>query len=146
MAAIDPSSLIIMIIMLIIVWIVVSVPVYFSAKIVTNGRARFTQAMGATALGPIVYAIVLFVTMFVLGAFLGAFATLPAVLLAILAWLGVFRSLFQTTWLKALGIALLAIVVFIVASFLIGIATVAFVPGLPTSPLPTPIPSPLQTV
>ncbi|MFY3741388.1 MAG: hypothetical protein HMLIMOIP_001843 [Candidatus Nitrosomirales archaeon] len=146
MATIDPSSLIIMIIMLIIVWIVVSVPVYFSAKIVTNGRARFTQAMGATALGPIVYAIVLFATIFVLGALVGDFATLPAVLLAILAWLGVYRSIFDTTWLKALGIALLAIVVFIVASFLIGLAAVAFIPDLPTSPLPTPIPSPFQNV
>lgn len=145
MATIDPSALVILIPILIAVWIIVSIPVYFSAKIVTNGRARFTQAMGATALGPIVYVIVVFATVFVLGAIVGSFATLPAVLLAILAWLGVFKSLFQTTWLKALGIALLAIGVFVVASFIIGIAVVAFIPGVPTTPLPTPIP-PLQTV
>ncbi len=139
MASIDPSTLVTLIPLLIVLWIIVSVPVYFSAKIVTNGRARFTQAMGATALGPIVYAIVVFATIFVLGAIVGALATLPAVLLALLAWLGVFKSLFQTSWLKALGIAVLAIAVFIVASFLIGIATVAIVPGLPAQPLPTPL-------
>jgi hypothetical protein len=124
--------------MLVALWIIVSVPVYISAKVVTNGRAKFIQAMGATVLGPIVYVLVLFVVTIVLGAIVGGVATLAAVLLALLAWLGVFKSSFNTGWLAALGIAALAIAVFIVASFIINFAVLAFMPGMQQPVLPTP--------
>ena len=135
---IDASSLVILIPMLVALWIIVSVPVYISAKIVTNGRAKFIQAMGATVLGPIVYVLVLFAVAVVLGAIVGNVAALAAVLLALLAWLGVFKSSFKTSWLAALGIAALAIAVFIVASFIINFAIIAFMPGTQPPVLPTP--------
>ncbi len=139
MPAIEPSSLVRLIVTLVALWIIVSIPVYVSAKIITNGKAKFVQAMGATFLGPLVYALVLFGITFALGTIVGVTATIPAVLLALLAWLGVFKSSFQTSWLAALGIAVLAVVVFIVASFIVDIATIRIVPGMPSKPLPTPL-------
>lgn len=138
MSSLDLSSFITLIPLLIGLWIAVSVPVYVSAKLVTNGRAKFIQAMGATVLGPFVYVLVLLATSFALG-FTGVVATLPAVLLALLAWLGVYKSSFKTSWLAALGIAALALTIFIVASSIIGVATVTFLPNLPVQPLPTPL-------
>jgi hypothetical protein len=56
------ASIIIAIISLVIIWAIVSVPVWISAKIITSGRARFGRAMLVTAAGPIVYALVLIIS------------------------------------------------------------------------------------
>lgn len=65
-------SLLIAIIVLIILWIIVSIPVYIAGKVVTGGKATFGEAMLATLLGPIVYAIALVILDFVLGALIGS--------------------------------------------------------------------------
>lgn len=114
-------DLFIFLIGLIILWAIVSIPVYLSAKIVTGGRASFGGAMGATLLGPLVYVIVLFGVSFFLGSVIGGSSFVWALILAFLAWVAVFKSVFETGWLGALGIAILAVVIFIVLSIMLGL-------------------------
>ena len=45
---------------LIILWIIVSIPVWLAGKAVTGGKATFGDALLATLAGPIVYFIVVF--------------------------------------------------------------------------------------
>lgn len=86
----------------------------------TSGEASFGAAMVATLFGPIVYAIVLFVGDFFLGALIGSSAYILALVLAFIAWLAVYKSAFGTGWLSALGIAVLAIIVFFILSIILG--------------------------
>jgi hypothetical protein len=124
---------------LLVVWIIVSIPVWIAAKIFTLGRVKFSRAMLVTALGPIIYAIVFFISAALLTAIVGD-PTLPVIIafiVAFIAWIGVFKKGFNTGWLRALGIAILAIIVFAVIGFIISLLIQAIVPEAP--PI-TPIP------
>ncbi|MEM2905478.1 MAG: hypothetical protein QW057_01195 [Candidatus Bathyarchaeia archaeon] len=115
------AGIIVIIVGLLILWAIVSVPVWLAAKVVTGGKASFGSAMAATLLGPIVYFIVLFAADLFLGAIVGGSAFIWAFLLAFIAWLAVYKSSFQTGWFGALAIAVLAILVFLVLSALLSI-------------------------
>ena len=124
---------------LIALWIIVSIPVWIAAKILTLGKAKFTRAMLVTAVGPIVYAIVFFVIAGALTLAIGD-PTIPAVIafvIAFIAWIGVFKKGFDTGWLRAVAIAILAIIVFAVIGLILTLIIQAIVPGAP--PI-TPIP------
>lgn len=126
-------------------WIIVSIPVYISAKILTAGRARLIHAMGATALGPIVYAGVVFVSAGLLGSVLGTQAAIPAVVLAFIAWLWIYKSIFKTGWVRAFGIAVLAVISFIVLAFILSLAMSMIAPLVGEHvriPEPNPFPYP----
>jgi len=102
-------DLVIVIVALIILWVIVSVPVYIAARLITSGRAEkasYGDAMVATLGGAIVYGIVLVGVSFFLSAILGHAAIVFALVLAIIAWLAVYRASFDVGWLGALGIAL----------------------------------------
>jgi hypothetical protein len=101
---------------LIILWIIVSIPVWIAGKAVTGGKASFGDALLATLAGPIVY----FIVSFLVGYFLGASALIFGYILALIAWIWVFKASFQTGWLRAILIAILAWVIFIVLSIIIG--------------------------
>jgi len=127
---------------LLILWITVSIPVWIAAKILTAGRVRFTRAMLVTALGPITYAIMFFISAALLAAIVGD-QTVPLVIgfiVAFIAWIGVFKVGFDTGWLRAFGIAILAIIVFAVFGLVISFFIHLIVPEAPSI---TPIP-PLQ--
>jgi hypothetical protein len=124
---------------LIMLWIIVSIPVWIAAKILTLGRAKFSRAMLVTAVGPIIYAIVFFISAALLTVAIGDL-TLPVIIafiVAFIAWIWVFKKGFDTGWLRALGIAILAIVVFAVIGVIITLVIQAIVPEAP--PI-TPIP------
>src|SRR6185503_9434778 len=124
---------------LVALWILVSIPVWIAAKILTLGRAKFTRAMLVTAAGPIVYAVVFVASSAVLSVAFGESSWLLTVALitAFIAWIGVFKKGFDTGWLRALGIAILATVVFTVMSIVITLIIWAFVPNAPPiSPIP----------
>ena len=127
-------TVIITIVSLVIMWAIISVPVWISAKILTSGRARFGRAMLVTAIGPIVYALVLIIsTSFVspaLGNRLSRIMLLGAVL-AFLAWIYVFKRGFETGWIRAAAIAVLAIIVFVIIGAVIALFTHLFVPNAP---------------
>ena len=101
---------------LIILWIIVSIPVWLAGKAVTEGKATFGDALLASLAGPIVY----FVVVFLVGYFLGAPALIFGYILALIAWVWVFKASFQTGWLRAILIAILAWVIFVVLSIIIG--------------------------
>jgi hypothetical protein len=124
LASLIPSGttlldLLVILLGLIILWIIVSIPVYVAGKIITSGRSTLGEAMAATLLGPIVYVIVLAAVDFLLGEIIGAGAYLWAFILAFIAWIGVYKSTFKTGWLGALAIAILAIIVFAVIGLII---------------------------
>ena len=131
---------------LLVLWIIVSIPVWIAAKILTRGRVKFGRAMLVTALGPIIYAIVFFLFAALLTAIVGD-STVPIItgfIVAFIAWIGVFKKGFDTGWLRALGIAILAIIAFAVIGLLISFLIQLIVPEAPPiTPIP---PIPLQQV
>jgi hypothetical protein len=97
------ASIIIAIISLVIIWAIVSVPVWISAKIITSCRARFGRVMLVTAAGPIVYALVLIISTSFLSLAIGNRSSLIVsigLVLAFLAWIYVFKRGFETGWIK----------------------------------------------
>jgi len=114
------TSVLITLVGLIILWIVVSIPVWLAGKAVTGGKASFGDAMLATLVGPIVYSIVLFLVALLLGVVIGSWAYILSLILALLAWIWVFKASFRTGWLQAIAIAILAWVIFIILSLVIG--------------------------
>lgn len=134
------TAIIAVIVGLIALWIIVTVPVWIAAKILTLGKARFTRAMLVAAVGPIVYAIVFFISVAALTIALGdlAIPAFVAFIIAFIAWIGVFKKGFETGWIRALAIAILAIVVFGVIGLIITLIIQVVVPGAPHI---TPIPS-----
>jgi hypothetical protein len=104
---------------LIIIWIIVSIPVYIAAKLFMPD-ASFQDAMVATIFGPIIYVVTLFGVDYFLGAAIGSQGYIWALILAFIAWVFVFKVSFRTGWLRAPVIALIAILVFAFVSFLFG--------------------------
>ncbi|HUH82751.1 MAG TPA: hypothetical protein VLX33_02600 [Nitrososphaerales archaeon] len=115
----DPLGVLVYIIGLVILWVVASVPVYFSGKVVKGGRANFGDAMGATLGGVVVYYIVFFIVAIALGSVIGPSANAIGLVLGFLAWLAVFRGSFHTSWLGAVGIAILAWIILLVIDFIL---------------------------
>lgn len=141
MAGIDIGAIIALVPTLLGLWIIVSIPVYIAGKAVTGGKAKFTQAMGATILGPLAYLATMIVSTAILGSIVGGIATLPAIILALVVWLWVYKASFKTGWLSTIGIAVLAIIVFIAASFIL-----TFVMGIVMPDQQNVLPAPLQQV
>ena len=128
------TFIVIAIISLVIIWAIVSVPVWIAAKILTSGRARFGRAMLVTAAGPIVYALVLVISTSFLSLAVGNRSPIIVsigLVLAFLAWIDVFKRGFETGWLRGAGIALLAVIVFVIIGIIIGSVTHLFVPNAP---------------
>lgn len=123
-------SLLLIIIGLVVLWIVVSIPVYIAGKAVTGGKSTLGDAMAATLLGPIVYVIVLVGVDFFLGEIIGGGAYIWAYIMAFIAWIWVYKSTFKTGWLGALATAILAIIVFVVLSIIISALIGFIIPGL----------------
>ncbi len=127
-------GILVLVIALIIIWVIASIPVCIAGKLVTVGKASFGDAMAATLGGLLVYAIVVFGVTFFLGAVLGASAYVWAVILGFLAFLAVYRASFDTSWLGAIGIAIVGILVTAVLNaFLLPTFGVAFPSTLPHS-------------
>ena len=97
-----------------VLWVVVSVPVYFAGKLVKGDNATFGNAMGATLGGVVVYYVVYFLVAIALGAVIGSPAVAVALVLGFLAWLAVFREAFDTSWFGAVGIVVLAWLILLV--------------------------------
>ncbi len=113
-------TLLVTLIGLIILWIVVSIPVWLAGKAATGGDATFGDALLATLAGPIVYILVSFLVGFFLGEVIGSSALVIGYILALVAWVWVFKASFQTSWLQAILIAILAWVIYIVLSIVVG--------------------------
>jgi len=116
----DPLTVVIDLVGLVILWVVISIPVYFAGKAIKGGNAGFGQAMGATLGGVVVYVVVYFVVSFFLGAVVGsATADALALILGLISWLAVYRGTFHTSWLGAIGIVVIAWLILLVLDFLL---------------------------
>ncbi len=113
------TNLLIILIGLFILWVIVSLPVYIAGKIVTAGKSTFGEAMLATLFGPLVFIIVLVIVDFFLGELIGSSAFIWAYILAFIAWLWVYKASFHTGWLRALALAILAVIVFLIMSIIL---------------------------
>ena len=118
---------------LVALWIIVSIPVWIAAKVLTLGKAKFTRAMLVTAVGPMVYAVVFFVSAAVLSIAIGDAAVIAIVsfIIAFIAWIAVFKKGFDAGWLRALAIAALATIVYAVIGIIITLVIQMFVPQAP---------------
>ena len=114
------SNVIFTIVSLLILWIVVSIPVWLAGKAITGGKASFGDALLATLAGPIIYFIVTFLVDYFLSAAIGAPAFVFGYILALIAWIWVYKASFQTGWIRAILIAILAWIIFVVLSFIVG--------------------------
>ena len=142
---IDLASIIITITSLVIIWMTVSIPVWISAKIFLSCRASFGRTMLVTAVGSIVYAVVLIISTTIISLAIGnrlSLITSLGVILAFLAWIYVFKRGFETGWIRATAIAIVAILVFIMIGLAIGSFTHQIVPNVP----PVIITQPFQSV
>ncbi len=101
-----------------ILWVIVSIPVYFAGKAITSGKSDFGDAMGATLGGGIAYLVVYFAVLFFLGAVAGESARPFAIILAVLVWLAVYRAAFRTSWIRAIGIVVVAWLILLVLDFI----------------------------
>jgi hypothetical protein len=129
----DLASIIIAIISLVIICAIVSIPVWISAKILASRRASFGRAILITAAGPIVYALVLIIsTNFISLAIEDRLSLMTSlgIVLAFLAWIYVFKRGFETGWIRAAGIAIFAMIVFVIIGVVIALVTHLFEPNV----------------
>ncbi|MEM0373857.1 MAG: hypothetical protein QXV69_09845 [Sulfolobaceae archaeon] len=111
------------IILFLISWILVSIPIWFAAKVISPSNATFGRALIASLSGFIIFSI-----------FSALFSTLGlgiiGTIIAFVILLAVYKSIFSTGWLGALGIIVIAfIITFIIAiilGFLFGISILLF--------------------
>lgn len=113
------ADVVVILVAIIVFWIIISLPIYFSAKVVTGGKASLGAAMGATVAGPIVYVLTFIATSFLFRAFLGGGLGLVALMFAFLAWLAVYKTAFQTGWLGALAITIIAVLIYVVLAVIL---------------------------
>jgi len=122
----DIVQLIIAIIILLIGWVIVSIPLWLAAKVLTEGRATMGAAMIGMLLGGLVFVIVYAATYLVTNIFTSSStAVLVASVLSFLAFLGLYKMLFNVGWLRALAIAILAVVFAVIILFVFGALLVA---------------------
>jgi hypothetical protein len=129
-----------------ILWAVVSIPVWISAKILKANQAKFARAMLVTAFGPIIYGIVFFVSTRILSSILpaGNSVNTIAIAIAFIAWIYVFKRGFRTGWIRALGISIAAIVVFVIIGIIIFFVASQFTSHTQLQPSPqTPLQPPV---
>lgn len=115
----DIGGLLIYFVGLLILWAIISIPVYFAGRAITKGNADFGDAMGATLGGGIAYFVVFYVVGLFLGAVIGSAAEIFAIILGALVWLAVFRAAFRTTWFGAIAIIIVAYVILLVLDFIL---------------------------
>jgi hypothetical protein len=117
---------------LLLLWIVVSIPVYISGELITGGRADFGSAMGATLGGAVMYVLILWLGTFVLTPFLGSSAVVISFVLALFVWVAVYGAAFDTGWLGAVAIVLMSwlvlVVIDVILTSLFGVSFPKFYP------------------
>jgi len=122
----------------IVAWIILSIPVYISARVLTMGRIRFTTAMLASLIAPLLYFAIVIGSLLLIDR-IGMASILLALIVAPIAWLWVYKRMFNTGWLRALGITVLSFILFIVLAWIVSVILGIALPDV-YIPNPTPIP------
>lgn len=113
-------TLLITVLILLLVWVIISFPLYLAARVVTDGRVSLGAAMLGTLLGSFVFYGVYYLSSRISSAFLDRpWSLLLSTIIALLAFLALYKFLFRTTWGKALLIAVLAVVITLIVAILL---------------------------
>jgi|FaiFalFF_MnMetaG_3_1042247.scaffolds.fasta_scaffold04524_4 hypothetical protein len=126
----------------IVAWIILSIPVYISARVLTMGRIRFTTAMLASLIAPLLYFAIVIGSLLLIDR-IGMASILLALIVAPIAWLWVYKHMFNTGWLRALGITVLSLILFIVLAWMVSVILGI---ALPDVHIPNPTPIPLHNI
>jgi len=126
----------------IVAWIILSIPVYISARVLTMGRIRFTTAMLASLIAPLLYFAIVIGSLLLIDR-IGIASILLALIVAPIAWLWVYKHMFNTGWLRALGITVLSFILFIVLAWIVSVILGI---ALPDVYIPNPTPIPLHNI
>jgi len=122
----DIEALLITIIVLIVGWIIISIPLWLAAKALTAGKATLGAAMLGTLLGVLVFTLIYFLTYVVSSTFVDqATAGAFSLLFGFLAFLALYKGLFNVGWIGALAIAILAVIFTLILAVVIGAILVA---------------------
>jgi hypothetical protein len=114
------AGLLILVVALVILWAVISLPVYVAGKLVTEGKASFGDAMGATLGGGLAYLIILWGGTFFLSYIMASETALViSFVLALIVWVAVYGASFDTSWLGGLAIAIVGFGVLIIADIVL---------------------------
>ncbi|MGA2664733.1 MAG: hypothetical protein ABSF83_07300 [Nitrososphaerales archaeon] len=111
-------GLLVLAVALIVLWIVVSIPVYVAGKLVTVGKGGFGDAMGATLGGALAYVLVLYGGTLLLSLVISpAFALGLSFILALVVWVAVYAAAFETSWLGGAAVALVGWAILVALDF-----------------------------
>lgn len=106
---------------IIIAWIIISIPIYLAAKIISRKHTTFGKAMLAAIAAPLVTLFVFFIVSVGLVLFIGPFAILLGFIVAIAVLSYVYASIFDTGLLGGFAIALLGTIITYVVSLLVAL-------------------------
>ncbi len=110
-------------IVFIIYLLVIGFVLWLAGEIVVGRRVTFGEALGIAAVGT-----------FLVGGILALLPNIIGILLGLLIFLLLVKHYFKTGWLGAVGVGIMAIVVGVVLSFLLGTLALAAIFGLPSIP------------
>lgn len=126
-------GLLILVLALVILWAVISLPVYAAGKLVTAGKADYGDAMAATLGGAVGYIVAFWGGAFLLSYIMASSAALTiAFIFALVVWVAIYAASFETSWFGGLGIAIVGWTVLILADIVLitifGVAIPKFYP------------------
>lgn len=110
---------------LVIVWIIISIPVFIAAKIIVGRKASFGEALVATIAGPLVFGIILTIGYAITQRLFAGLGFL-ALLLGFIAWIAVYKGIFHTGWVRAFGIAVLSVIIALIVFAILALLGFAF--------------------
>ncbi|QIW24073.1 hypothetical protein EWF20_07900 [Sulfolobus sp. S-194] len=120
------SPIIAEVIFFIISWVIISIPVWLASKLISR-HSSFPRAMLAVLAGIIVFAIITAIFS-ALAVGLGIHLLFPlGILFGFIGILGIYKAVFETGWLGALGIAILSIIITIIIAFILELLGITIV-------------------
>lgn len=115
------ATLVVIILTIIVAWIIISIPIYIAAKIISRKHTTFGKAMLAAIVAPLVTFIFFFLVTAGLALFIGAFAVILGFIVAIIILSYVYASIFDTGLFGGFAIAVLGTIITYVVSFLVAV-------------------------
>lgn len=100
-------ELVITLVLLFLICLIVSIPVYVASKVLVPERSKIENALAASALGLIVFFVIAFVFFF--------FFPPIGILLGFFGILGSIAFVYRVGFLKALGISIIAFAIFVIS-------------------------------
>src|SRR6266581_9776020 len=117
------STLLGFIVLFIIYLLVIGFVLWLAGEIVVGRRVTFGEALGIAGVGT-----------FLVGATIAFLPNLIGILLGLLIFLLLVKHYFKTSWLGAIGVGIMAIVVGVVIFFLLGALAFTALFGFPSIP------------